>query len=101
MITQLVSASVTPDQPLPTGGSLAFGQKQPFGIACSISQTGAVKLKTFMRTIATLKRKLMSLLQDINKVVSLADFFFGPSSSSGFDFFSQASQLPRRLKKGR
>ena len=45
MITQLVSASVTPDQPLTTGGSLALGQKQPFGSACtcSISQTGAVK----------------------------------------------------------
>ena len=87
MITQLVSASVTPDQPLTTDGSLAFGQKQPLGSRCSISQTGAVKLNTFMRKIATLKRKLMSLLQDINKVVSLADFFFGPSTS-GFDFFS-------------
>ena len=54
-----------------------------------------------MRAIATLKRKLMSLLQDMNKVVSLADFFFGPSTTSGFDFFSQASQLPRRLKKER
>ena len=54
-----------------------------------------------MRAIATLKRKLMSLLQDMNKVVSLADFFLGPSTTSGFDFFSQASQLPRRLKKER
>ena len=91
MITQLVSASVSPDQPLTTDGSLAFGQKQPLGSACSISQTGAVKEHFDEGNCqSTLTRKLMSLHQDINKVVSLADFVFGPSTTSGFDFFSQA-----------
>ena len=87
MITQLATSSVTPDQP----------QQPIFGSACSINQTVAVKEHVYVGN-CHFDEKLVSLLQDINKVVSLPDFFFVPSTTSGFD---QASQLPQRLKKGR
>ena len=104
MITQLVTSSVTPDQPQSSTGF--FGAKTSTGLfgaqhgsAFSNSQTAAVKEHVYGGN-CHFDEKLVSLLQDINKVVSLPDVFFGPSTTSGFDFSSQASQLPRK-KKGR
>ena len=105
MITQLVTSSVTPDQPqsstglfstISSTGSLFVAQH---GSQFSNNQTAAVKEHVYGGN-CHFDEKLVSLLQDINKVVSLPDVFFGPSTTSGFDFPSQASQLPRK-KKGR
>ena len=96
MITQLVTSSVTPDQVQTSTG--LFGSQQ-FASAFSNNQRGAVKEHVYGGN-CHFDEKLVSLLQDINKVVSLPDVFFGPSTTSGFDFSSQASQLPRK-KKGR
>ena len=93
MITQLVTSSVTPDQPQ---SSTAFsfgliqsstGLSQQHGSPFSNNQTAAVKEHVYGGN-CHFDEKLVSLLQDINKVVSLPDFS------------SQASQLPRK-KKGR
>ena len=98
MITQLVTSSVTPDQVQTSTG--LFGSQQ-FASAFNNNQRGAVKEHVYGGN-CHFDEKLVSLLQDINKVVSLPDVFFGPSTTSGFDFSSltQASQLPRK-KKGR
>ena len=105
MITQLVTSSVAPDQPqsstglfstISSTGSLFVAQH---GRQFSNNQTAAVKEHVYGGN-CHFDEKLVSLLQDINKVVSLPDVFFGPSTTSGFDFPSQASQLPRK-KKGR
>ena len=104
MITQLVTSSVTPDQHQSSTGFLVaksctsvFGAQH--GSPFSNNQTAAVKEHVYGGN-CHFDEKLISLLQDINKVVSLPDVFFGPSTTSGFDFSSQASQLPRK-KKGR
>ena len=104
MITQLVTSSVTPDQP--QSSTVFFGAKSSTGLfgaqhgsAFSNNQTAAVKEHVYGGN-CHFDEKLVSLLQDINKVVSLPDVFFGPSTTSGFDFSSQAAQLPRK-KKGR
>ncbi|CAH3032451.1 unnamed protein product, partial [Porites lobata] len=60
MITQLATSSVTPDQP----------QQPIFGSACSINQTAAVKEHVCVGN-CHFDEKLVSLLQDINKLVSL------------------------------
>ena len=107
MITQLVTSSVTPEQPQSsTRITLGVSAKSSTGLfgaqhgsAFSNNQTAAVKEHVYGGN-CHFDEKLVSLLQDINKVVSLPDVFFGSSTTSGFDFFSQASQLPRK-KKGR
>ncbi|CAH3160089.1 unnamed protein product, partial [Porites evermanni] len=81
MITQLVTSSVTPDQVQTTTTGL-FGAQQ-FGRAFSDNQRGAVKEHVYGGN-CHFDEKLVSLLQDINKVVSLPDVFFGPSTTSGF-----------------
>ena len=93
MITQLVTSSVTPDQPQ-SSTAFSFGLIQsPTGLSqqhrspFSNNQTAAVKEHVYGGN-CHFDEKLVSLLQDINKVVSLPDFS------------SQASQLPRK-KKGR
>ena len=108
MITQLVASSVTPDQPQ-SSTAFSFGAQSSTGLSVLLSQqhgspfsnnqTAAVEEHVYGGN-CHFDEKLVSLLQDINKVVSLPDVFFGPSTTSGFDFSSQASQLPRK-KKGR
>ena len=93
MITQLVTSSVTPDQPQSSSGFCFGAQRSAF----SNNQRGAVKEHVYGGN-CHFDEKLVSLLQDINKVVSLPDVSFGPSTTSGFDFSSQASQLPRKKK---
>ena len=93
MITQLVTSSVTPDQPQSSTGFCFGAQRSAF----SNNQRGAVKEHVYGGN-CHFDEKLVSLLQDINKVVSLPDVSFGPSTTSGFDFSSQASQLPRKKK---
>ena len=107
MITQLVTSSVTPDQPQSSTGLFGTSTKTCTGSLFgaqhtspfSNNQTAAVKEHVYGGN-CHFDEKLVSLLQDISKVVSLPDVLFGPSTTSGFDFSSQASQLPRK-KKGR
>ena len=67
MITQLVTSSISNDS------SMIFG--------LGANQTGAVK-KHFYGGNCHFDEKLVSLLQDIDKVVSLPDFIFGNPISS-------------------
>ena len=112
MITQLVTSSISNDkQPTQTSGGSLFGSTTPFG-------TGAFKEHVYGGN-CHFDEKLVSLLQDINKVVSLPDFFFERpiSSFGGLSAVPLVSsptvpcsqtvpcspivQLGRKLKKGR
>ena len=84
MITQLVASSISNDkQPTQTSGtSSLFGSTTPFR-SSSANQTGAFKEHVYGGN-CHFDEKLVSLLQDINKVISLPDFFFErPISSFG------------------
>ena len=108
MITQLVTSSISNDKQLAqtTGG--LFGQRAAFGCS-NANQTEAVKEHLYGGN-CHFDEKLVSLLQDINKIVSLPDFFFG-SPVSRFGGFSpvpvgysptvQSVQWERKVKKGR
>ena len=93
MITQLVTSSIS------------NGQTSGFG-SSNANQTEAVKEHLYGGN-CHFDEKLVSLLQDINKVVSLPDFFFGSPISSFGGFLavpvgcSSPVQLLRKVKKGR
>ena len=112
MITQLVTSSISNDkQPTQISGGSLFGSTTPFG-SSSANQTGAFKEHVYGGN-CHFDEKLVSLLQDINKVVSLPDFFFErpissfgglsavPLVSSPTVQCSPTVQLGRKLKKGR
>ena len=74
MITQLVTSSISNDkQPTQTSGTSLFGSTTPFGNP-SANQTGAVNEHVYGGN-CHFNEKLVSLLQDINKVVSSPGFF--------------------------
>lgn len=77
MITQLVTSSISNVKQLPIASepSSLFGQRTIFG-SLGANQTGAVKEHVYGGN-CHFDEKLVSLLQDINKVVSLPDFIFG------------------------
>ena len=106
MITQLVTSSISNDkQPTQTSGTSLFGSTTPFGNP-SANQTGAVNEHVYGGN-CHFNEKLVSLLQDINKVVNLPDFCFEPpiSSFGGLSAvpmgYSPTLQLVRKAKKAR
>ena len=110
MITQLVTSSISNDQQLPNASKHLFGQATTFG-GLSANQTAAVKEHLYGGN-CHFDEKLVSLLQDINKVVSLPDFIFlhPISSSAGFSAVrampvgvsqTTAPQFARQARRGR
>ena len=105
MITQLVTSSISNDKQLGQTSCGMFGTSTAFG-STNANQTEAVKEHLYGGN-CHFDEKLVSLLQDINKVVSLPDFFFGSpiSSFGGFSAvpvgYSPTAQLGRKVKKGR
>ena len=105
MITQLVTSSISNDKQFAQTPGGLFGTGAAFG-SLNANQTGAVKEHLYGGN-CHFDEKLVSLLQDINKVVSLPGFFFGSPISSfpGFSAvpvgYSPTAQLGRNVKKGR
>ena len=105
MITQLVTSSISNDKQLGQTSCGLFSQQTAFG-SSNANQTEAVKEHLYGGN-CHFDEKLVSLLQDINKVVSLPDFVFGSpiSSFGGFSAvpvgYSPTAQLGRKVKKGR
>ena len=102
MITQLVTSSISNDEQLPK-----LRIASTFG-SLSANQTAAVKEHVYGGN-CHFDEKLVSLLQDINKVVSLPDFIFGNpiSSFAGFSAMplglslTAAPQVARQAGRGR
>ena len=104
MITQLVTSSISNVKQLAQTPGGLISTAAAFG-SLNANQTGAVKEHLYGGN-CHFDEKLVSLLQDINKVVSLPDFFFGSpiSSFGGFSAvpvgYSPTAQLGRNKKKG-